>query len=1502
MSPSSMKENDKPKRKSQSPEASTSTKGLHRQPPVPPPAAFLDHQLPPPSVPPRRAGSMHTKVVQYPPPPGPPPTKPLQPSPPAYSMTDSDIILEDYREPEPVANSPPSSVPELVDATQDLQWSDVQPSWGDVRHPQDWGQQSNIRSTQDYTAWGGQMDGQWLPLDNSDHWWECDRADANKNPGPGVVPPGLAVRLHPSRHGTSTEDQNVIWRVSVSPLVHYTVDEKLGEPTAKQPSTEQVLRAIPHPHALFRELDNSWVYYEFKQSLNLPKNMVPRPPYSDSATPSSSSSSEKAKSLPSSEQRKECINCLEWKERGRWDRYKEFRTHHFHHYPKSVRGSELDPPFVRSLSLPASSAVSPGGGVPEQDEVWLDVWACCQCHAHVVCSGAEGDAGIVPGVIGSRVMRKFLHEKFSNPVLERSPLESVLFALETLSKILENYLFGLNRSAVKIGTTLQNKVGWNDNVKQLFKDLGFECTPYVSQSPAVTTFPQGVQDLVASHQRMRQSSLSSSSAAAAAAAAPPVLPLPPQPIQAYTSKLTPPNTPDTLTIQKMLRAWVEITIRCAAWKRRYQHALGEYRTNHKLWVSIEIAGEDVLKQIGAHSSQLRTLHGVITDTARETERIAWLQLGLTAEAHTPELLEYAYLRQTQCDPTNTPVYLTNLHEIRQWAHRVHNIATIHSLDELIAKERSQKRWTLEELEGAQKLLEIPREFDNEQLNKIFSVKVRIIFEQVEAEKKKTNSNRLGEQEVAMVQVALQNLKEAYRILAESTGKNSVYQAYLESASIVSFNQEPAPFVPPEMDLQTASRTLEIPLDFDDDMVVTMYNIRVEDQPNEVDRMKRALAAFAKERKSERLARLADSGLDDWQGERTDAERVDWPRGILQLGNTCYLNSLLQYFYTIRELREAILATPELAVADAVSEEEMKKRRVGGRLITRREVERSKKFVSLLKELFWQLEWSTDPAIRPELELAKLALVTSKDEEEDEEGRSDGTNATTSTGATGETQATVQSGSTLVDEPDAVKDLQAPMANVDDATVPPDPLQAPIAPSNPPVPVKGVASPSSYEHRRHSMMMDLDTEKTQEVHMLIQGPRRATIAPDGDGDANMGSSQLTQVQDDKEEGIVPPLSEKPPPPPLPPRKKATAADGGVMMFGKQHDVSECMDNCMFQIEAALGLDKSAPTGDADTLKMSDTKSSIVKKLFYGKIRQRISPLPNSSSSSSIPQHTSSIHEKEDLFSQLLVNVADEGYDLYDGLSGQFDDIIEFGGNQARMETSLVELPPMLQIQLQRVQFNRETLEAYKSNAYVKFGESLFVDRFLSTVNPEKKAKSKEIESNLKACRERLSVLAKQKGGPYDRAINNTIDIFCKQTLLTIDVADANLMNDLKFEVERLEKELQDCRAQAAALKEELENLWQDEREVEYELCSVFIHRGASPAFGHYFFYARDLPDNPDRFIKYNDQDVVPVSKSEVLADTTGSTANPYLLVFARKGSNVVQTINRTNVEALEMDTT
>ena len=104
----------------------------------------------------------------------------------------------------------------------------------------------------------------------------------------------------------------------------------------------------------------------------------------------------------------------------------------------------------------------------------------------------------------------------------------------------------------------------------------------------------------------------------------------------------------------------------------------------------------------------------------------------------------------------------------------------------------------------------------------------------------------------------------------------------------------------------------------------------------------------------------------------------------------------------------------------------------------------------------------------------------------------------------------------------------------------------------------------------------------------------------------------------------------------------------------------------------------------------------------------------------------------------------------------------------------------------------------------------------------------------------------------------------------------MLSDLTAEQGYVKDELELLRASATNMKQELEDIWKDEREASYELTSVFIHRGSTPQWGHYFFYSRYLPENPDSWFKYNDSEVSVVSKDEVLADTTGSTANPYMV--------------------------
>ncbi|EKM61525.1 uncharacterized protein PHACADRAFT_85514 [Phanerochaete carnosa HHB-10118-sp] len=847
--------------------------------------------------------------------------------------------------------------------------------------------------------------------------------------------------------------------------------------------------------------------------------------------------------------------------------------------------------------------------------------------------------------------------------------------------------------------------------------------------------------------------------------------------------------------------------------------------------SVEDATHMYQTGIGAHINQLAP--GVLPEPLIGLPELepCWQTLGMSPVSYSPELLAFAYFAQCRCDPKKTPDYFTAFAQIIEIM-KNRGVPPPDSLDLMLAEEKSRHRFTWTDLDRAEVLLGFGKAGP-------LGVELADADEDFIIGAWKDAMKRVwGEPDAASARA---DLIEAFKVIADLCGS-----VRLQEAWEMGKGSGMAP--------DTAYSTLDVPRDVDETMLLAIYAMRVEDQPSQADRMREALTVIMEATDSERLRKFLETGRDP--GDVTSETRLDMPRGLNQLGNTCYLNSLLQYFYTIKDLRDAVGPLSEKSLdMDKFTDDDLKRHRVGGRLVTRREIVRSKKFVHQLADLFRNLEYSDQAAVTPTLDLAKLALVTTQDEEEDDQGGA-------GTDTSNDTDATL----------------------VDDGTMrrsSPSPIRSPKTPP----------SPSVLGKRNRGRVPDVDmegitTSEGEKDYVMVSKastPPRESERSTPERKASSSKHKTTEKED-----VVMKDSQERKPPPLPPRKAATTSDTG-MMFGRQHDVSECMDNCMFQIETALlnFQDQGLSGSQSD-------KTSVIKRLFYGKKRQLLTPLTDADAKK---QKSSTTHEKEDLFSHLHLNVSDESFDLYDGLGRYFDDIVELDGVKRRMEVTLVDLPPLLQIQLQRVQFDRETQQAYKSQAYVKFDETLCMDRFLDSADPEKRARTKDIQVKLNAARDRIQRFTQGKHAPYAPALGAAADFLSRQDTLQLPEATTELVSRLKDEQSHVTAQLERERGNASKLKQELEDLWKNDNEAQYELTSVFIHRGSSPSFGHYFFYSRNLPDHPDQWFKYNDSNVTLVSKDEVFGDTTGSTANPYMLVFARKNLDVIQTVHRFDTSSI-----
>ena len=331
---------------------------------------------------------------------------------------------------------------------------------------------------------------------------------------------------------------------------------------------------------------------------------------------------------------------------------------------------------------------------------------------------------------------------------------------------------------------------------------------------------------------------------------------------------------------------------------------------------------------------------------------------------------------------------------------------------------------------------------------------------------------------------------------------------------------------------------------------------------------------------------------------------------------------------------------------------------------------------------------------------------------------------------------------------------------------------------------------------------------------------------------------------------------------------------TLEIGRQQDVTECIGNVLYQLESA-----SKPI----SLDEFNEQDDLIKQLFYGKTKQDIIPIRDSHG----------VRVKYERFLSLMVTISDHPRNIYDALDVYFMDeylnLEEYG--DVRKSLSITEFPTILQIQIQRVYYDRERFIPFKLIDPLPFPQTIYMDRYAETDNTElinKKKETNEMKQRLKELQLRQKELLSRNESGMSRkeAYSETVKFLesdvltnCNIDIPELSVSKGELINGLENLSSKIDEELGKLYEEITHLQDKIDHQFDEFQSMEYTLFAVFIHRGEA-SYGHYWVYIKDL-QNDGIWRKYNDETVSEIHENEVFNFLEGNTATPYFLVLVRK---------------------
>lgn len=584
-----------------------------------------------------------------------------------------------------------------------------------------------------------------------------------------------------------------------------------------------------------------------------------------------------------------------------------------------------------------------------------------------------------------------------------------------------------------------------------------------------------------------------------------------------------------------------------------------------------------------------------------------------------------------------------------------------------------------------------------------------------------------------------------------------------------------------------------------------------------------------------------------------------PVGLTNIGNTCYLNSLLQYLLTVKPIRDIVLNYQDIKLD--LTDEAISSRRLGGNKMEmdRGEAVVAQAFTQELGTLFRNLETSDMAATKPSQRLANAVLLSTHTllEASKQQVAEKGQPASSiSVQAVDEVDGTT---------PPPLPARPSPMPQSHMAT---DPQKADLAAMSVNKVTAGTSDASGEtlvdELELASAALTDHSEKLQTLQNTSD-PDSITVAPISLEKRNDDIIMHDVEEDSVDQKVLRALEHQ---------KRSSGTD--------QQDVEEVMGSILNRLQAAI-----RPSSTEDTTGIQ--REIILDTFFVTTV--------NYTRKFGEPQWQSEVSFDR----SITAFPSPEGpCSLYEALGRNFDQEVL---NESRLTryTAIRSLPPVLHVLIQRSQ------NIGKNGNSVIIPETLYLDRYMDALHDSPTFKQRVAEWFTKKRVEDVKASIAKTGGPLPALIPPTgspvmddvderepVDFAPKEDW---DFDGANEEGFVKVEkpsaswdkdfpepppfMADIEKRIRQTMVDELAKHEQnLGSHFENLKKIAYRLHAVICHRGALTS-GHYWVWIHDFEQNLWRC--YNDESVTENSNTAEVLELLSSSGEPYYLCYVQDGA-------------------